>query len=165
MKTLYLIRHAKSSWDSPTQTDFERTLDERGLADAPMMGGILHQQHIKPNLIVSSSAKRAITTAKLIAEKIGYPGAKIVATEKIYEASLTTLLETVQHLPNDANSVMLFGHNPGFTKLANYLTTENIQDFPTCGVFCIELKIESWHDAEKAGGTCKFFDYPKRHKT
>ncbi|WP_457598784.1 SixA phosphatase family protein, partial [Hydrogenimonas sp.] len=121
MKELFLFRHAKSSWDDPSLSDFDRPLNERGRRDAPLMGEHLKAMGIHLDLIVASPAKRAKKTAKIIAEKLGYDIEKIIWQENIYEASPQTLLYIVCQLPEKAKRVMLVGHNPSLTLLANQL--------------------------------------------
>lgn len=161
MKRLYLVRHAKSSWNHPELTDFERSLNKRGQRDAPEMGERLASKEVSLDLMVSSTATRAITTAGIIAQKIGYPVARIVEEEAIYAAQWAGLMAVVQDLPDKSDTVMLVGHNPGFTELAEYLTDAQIDNMPTCAVICAEFDLRSWRDVSKGGGEMVFFDYPK----
>ena len=134
MKTLYLIRHAKSSWKLSNLSDFDRPLKKRGISDAPLMGSVLKQKGVKPDLMVSSPANRAISTAKLVAKELGYPQMEIEQNKGIYHAYITDLLKIVQSIDDKHNTVCLFGHNPGFTDLANFLTGTTIFNVPTSGV-------------------------------
>jgi phosphohistidine phosphatase len=162
MKILYLVRHAKSSWDDPLQEDFDRPLNNRGRTDAPRMGKKLSERGIHPDLLLSSPAERAISTCVIIAEKIGYSLNNIHTDKRLYHASEETLLRVVREM-NDANDeVMLFSHNPGLTDFANRLTPRMFTDnVPTCGVVALGLAVNSW--AEVTWGTAKlrFFDFPK----
>ncbi len=162
MKTLYLIRHAKSSWETMNLTDFDRTLNERGKKNAPEMGKFLKKEKIFPDLIVTSSAKRALKTARIIAEEIGYPKNKIEEEIKIYEATVPTLLKIINSIPDENRVVFLFGHNPGFTDLLNYLTDGNISNIPTCGIAKIEFDADSWKEISGGTGILKMFEYPKK---
>jgi len=162
MKELFILRHAKSSWDDPTLSDFERPLNERGRRDAPMMGEHLAEMGIKPDLIVASPAKRAKKTAKIVAGKLGYDTEKIRWEESIYEASPQALLYLVCALPDDAKRVMLVGHNPGFTMLANMLGDVAIDNIPTAGVVGIAFDAKSWDEACRMKGHTLFFEYPKK---
>lgn len=163
MKTLYLNRHAKSSWADAGLSDFDRPLNKRGKTDAPLMGKYLaEKRRISPEIIISSPAKRAIKTAEIIAKEIGYPAKKIVRNEKIYEAGPSSILEMIQKIDNSYNSAMLFGHNPGFTSLASYLLNVNIGNIPTCGICRIDFDTDSWRKVEIESGTLVFFDYPKK---
>ncbi len=162
MKNLYLIRHAKSSWENPSLTDFNRPLNERGKRDAPFMGKILSGKNILPDIVYSSSAKRALKTAKIICEKINFPVEKIKMEDTIYEASVTNLLKIVQSTEESNNSVMLFGHNPGLTSLQNKVCEKEIDNIPTCGIVCIEFDC-LWEAINDNTGELIFFEYPKKY--
>lgn len=164
MKRLVLIRHAKSSWNEPGLADFERSLNERGERDAPRMGKRLHKRGLAPDLVVSSPARRALTTAQIIAAAIDYPVAAIRTIDAIYEASLETLLGVVRDIPDSHHEVVLFGHNPGITMFANALAAVDIDNVPTCGVATIELEVDSWSAVEYGSGRLLDFDYPKKHR-
>lgn len=161
MKRLYLVRHAKSSWKHPYLEDMERPLNKRGKRDAPLMGKYLAANKVKPDLIISSPARRAIETARTIAEELGYSKKKIVAREEIYEAGENKIIDTIRETDNEVETLMVFGHNPGFTILANTLSNCNIDNIPTCGVFCVDFDIGSWAELDEKKGKFVFFDYPK----
>ena len=162
MKTLYLARHAKSSWANPKLTDFERPLNNRGKRDAPLMGKVLKDKKEKIGLIISSPAKRTKKTAVTIAEKLGYPQKKILFNEELYEASTNALIKVLKKIDQKYDSVMIFGHNPGLTLLNNYISDHYIDNIPTCGVVALQLD-EEWSKLDK--NTCKFlfFEYPKMY--
>ncbi|GAK58981.1 phosphoglycerate mutase [Candidatus Vecturithrix granuli] len=163
MKRVYLLRHAKSSWQDSSLEDFERPLNKRGKQDAPEMGQRLRSQHVLPDLIISSPAKRAVATAKIFAEEIGYPKKQIVYEAAIYEAD-TARLQTLLHgLENNIQQVMLCGHNPGLTMLAEYLSGTLIDNIPTCGIVCVDFAVDTWQEIGERKGTLIFFDYPKKH--
>jgi phosphohistidine phosphatase len=164
MKTLYLIRHAKSSWEDITLNDFDRPLNDRGKKDAPLMGHVLKQQQILPDLMLSSPAKRAYSTGKKIAKAIGYSKKDIQTDKKIYHAEPNQILAIIQLLPESEHAVMLIGHNPGLTDLSNLLCRKHIDNIPTCGVVCIEFDVEKWNQIIPESGKFIFFDYPKKHK-
>ncbi len=161
-KRLYIVRHAKSSWDDPELDDFDRPLNSRGKKDAPFMGKILAEQQVHPDLIVSSPAKRAMKTAKLLAKKLGYPQKAIQKEEKLYEAATLTLVEILKKLADDYDKVMIIGHNPGLTNLANYLSGHYIENIPTSGVFVIDFDIDSWQNISQ-DGIFAGFEYPKKY--
>jgi phosphohistidine phosphatase len=163
MKRLYLIRHAKSSWNNPDLADSERPLNKRGKRDAPFMGKCLKKYEAHPDLIMSSPAKRALKTANIIAKEIGFPKGKIVSNESMYMGSVATLFEVIRNIDESYNHVMLFGHNPDLTNLAEYLTNYPVDNIPTCGIFCMDFDIDSWKDISEGKGTLVFFDYPKKH--
>ena len=164
MKSLTLIRHAKSSWKNPDQADFERPLNKRGKKDAPLMAEKLAANMARPDLILSSSAKRAIDTAKIFAEKLDYPKSNIVQQRSIYEAGLSELLDIIHAIDDTHSSVLLFGHNPGFTYLGELLTNHEVENIPTCGIFAMQFAVSSWREIAPATGTLVSFDYPKRYK-
>ena len=163
MKTIYLVRHAKSSWKYPNLDDFERPLNKRGRKSAPFMGAILKKLKVAPDLILSSPANRASMTARIIAVKISYPLEKICYSESIYEFSANALIDVVEHLDDVLDKAMLVGHNPALTDLANYIGNKPISNIPTSGVFCVELDISSWKKISENCGKLKFFEYPKKH--
>ncbi|MEH0155506.1 histidine phosphatase family protein [Limibacter armeniacum] len=162
MKTLYLVRHAKSSWDHPELSDFDRPLNKRGLKAAPLMGKVLHEKGVIPQQVISSSAKRAKETAITIVKEIGLNPDNIIYADKIYEASTNTLLTLIKSCDDKVTSLMLFGHNPTFTDLANVLTDEYIDNIPTAGIVGISFDTDHWKEAKK--GKLLFFDFPKNYK-
>ncbi len=164
MLTLYLIRHAKSSWNDPTIADFDRPLNERGLLNAPFMGKILLAKKDIPELIVTSNAKRAYSTAKRIAAELNYAKDKIIRVEELYHANIKTWLKTVNAFDStEAKSIMCFGHNNGITEFLNYLTDGDIQNMPTCGIAKIKFNFSEWKMVSKGTGELIYFDYPKRY--
>lgn len=163
MKRLYLIRHAKSSWKKKDLADFDRPLNKRGKHDAPLMGTRLKKINLNPDVLISSPARRALSTAKFISDKINYPAKKIIEQIQLYLAEVPELLDIVRNLDGTINDAVMVGHNPGMTDFTNFLTDEDIENIPTCGVVCIELLIEEWKYVDQSLGTLLFFDYPKKH--
>ena len=162
MKYLTLIRHAKSSWDYPQLADFDRPLNSRGERSAPEMGRRLAARHIVPDLIVSSPANRAITTAEIIASEIGYPKDRIKEENRIYEASSKSILEVINEQNDSADKIFMFGHNPGMHQLAEFLADFNMYKFPTCAVLHIRFNTDSWKNIGKDKGIVEFYDFPKK---
>ncbi|MES2829974.1 MAG: histidine phosphatase family protein [Bacteroidota bacterium] len=161
MKQLLLIRHGKSEWGNAHLPDFDRPLNPRGHRDAPDMALRLLQKSFIPQLIVSSPALRAITTARHF-EQVWYRSAdQIKQNEAIYEADVPELLGVVNALSDEYQRVALFGHNPGFTDFANYLSSANIYNIPTCGVVLLEFPVGDWKEIGNGTGTLVDFDYPK----
>ena len=160
MKTLFLVRHAKSSRDDPSLPDRDRPLDDRGRQDAPKMGKRLARRDVRPDLLLSSSALRALTTAHLIAEEVGYKRKDIVADDRLYASSADDLLAVVRALDNKLDRVMLFGHNPEFTDLAHRLSS-GIIDLPTCAVVELHFDIRTWSDVGVVEPAKVIVDYPK----
>jgi phosphohistidine phosphatase len=163
MKTLYLVRHAKSSWKYPNLDDFERPLNKRGCKNAPFMGRILKKLKVAPDLIMSSPANRAAMTARIIAAKINYPLEKIRYSEAIYEFSEDALIHVIKQIDDGVNKAMVVGHNPATNGVANYIADRPVSNIPTCGVFCVELDISSWTKISEHCGKLKFFEFPKKH--
>ncbi|UKT66110.1 SixA phosphatase family protein [Pedobacter mucosus] len=158
-KRLLLVRHAKSDWGNAELADFDRPLNKRGKENAPEMAERLFNKGFKFDLMVSSPAKRALKTAKYFAEK--YNIKEIQTTESIYEADTTTLLRVVNSLNDEAETVILFGHNSGLTDFANALCNGDIYNIPTAGMVLISFHLESWKMVSKGTGELVFFDYPK----
>jgi len=144
MKTLYLLRHAKSSWDDPSQTDFERPLNQRGIKAAPFMGNLMAQKGFTPSVIICSPAMRAKTTARLVKDAGGF-SEEIVFEKSIYEASPNNLREIVSKLSEDHGSALLVGHNPGIEGFIRYLTGL-LEPMPTAALAVIELENERWEE-------------------
>lgn len=164
MKTLYLIRHAKSDWENPALSDFQRPLNKRGEKNAPFMGEILAKQHIHPDLILSSPALRAKTTALKIAEKVGYATKKIEYRESLYLADILAIEEILKMLPAYHHTVFIIGHNPGLTLFAEYISGIVLENIPTCGVFCVTLKKDEWRTLGQDSADFVSFKYPKLFK-
>ena len=162
MKALYLMRHAKSSWSFDDLTDRERPLNDRGRDDAPRIGQALAKRDIKLDLMVSSPAVRALSTAVLVARELDYPHDKIKVEPTIYEADLDTLLAVVHALPDEANSVLLTGHNPTITDVANYLSPSPLSsEMPTAGIICLHFQAEHWAEVKQTNAEFYFFDCPR----
>jgi phosphohistidine phosphatase len=161
VKNLFLIRHAKSSWAEIGSKDFDRSLDERGLRDAPKMAKILRGMGITPDLIISSPAKRAKTSAQFFAKEFDIPLEKIDLQANVYEASESDLLHVIRNIDNAAKTVFLFGHNPTLTYFPNRYTDDFIDNVPTCGIVLLNVNTESWSDFNEKTVSKKGFWYPK----
>ncbi len=161
MKTLFLVRHAKSSWDNPGLRDFDRPLNERGQTDAPRMAQFIVKQGIIPELLVSSPAKRAITTALFFAEAFNKKPEEVVRETNIYEAYPQEILQIISKLPNEMDTVMLFGHNPTFTDVANRFTEDFIDNVPTCGIVKITANVEHWNEMYEGNARVAACFFPK----
>lgn len=160
-KQLLLIRHAKSDWSNGSLKDFDRPLNKRGLKNAPEMADRLIKLNIKPDLMVSSTALRALKTAKLFAEKWKIDQQHIKLEPAIYEASESTLLKVINNFDDQYETIALFGHNPGITDLANLLSNGHIYNMPTCSVVIITFEFDSWQLISSNTGNVALFDYPK----
>lgn len=155
------MRHAKSSWKHAELDDFDRPLNKRGLRDAPEMGERLAAAGFGADLIVTSPARRAKVTARTVAERIGYPLGDLVEEPSMYLAEPATLLDIARTLDDRYARVMLFGHNPGFTQLANALGDLRVDNMPTAAVAVFEFAVDSWRDIDYGDGRLLLFDYPK----
>jgi len=165
VKTLFLVRHAKSSWKHEHLTDFERPLNKRGKRDAPFMGQLLKKQGIIPDLILSSPAVRALTTAQVLAEEMGYPVDQIEQDKEVYHASTDHLLHIIRQVDGSVDVLMVFGHNPGITLLANLLTNHYIDNVPTTGIVRVKFGLNRWKDVRAGKGQIVSFDFPKKYIT
>jgi phosphohistidine phosphatase len=161
MKTLFLVRHAKSSRDDPAMPDRERPLNDRGREDAPEMGKRLARHDAKPQRIVSSPALRALTTAQLIAGEIGHAPAHIVQDERLYAASVARVLGVIHALDDGIDRVMLVGHNPEFTELAHRLSGE-IVEMPTCAVAEFRFDTKAWSAVGELAPCAVALETPKK---
>jgi phosphohistidine phosphatase len=160
VKYLLIIRHAKSSWDSASLSDFERPLNERGKKDAATMAKRLHKQKITIDAFISSPAKRAKKTAEVFAQELGVDN--IIFAEDLYHASVSFLYEVIKRTDDKFNAVAIFSHNPGITEFVNTLTdTIRTDNVPTTGIFAVKAPVDNWKDFESAGKEFWFYDYPK----
>jgi phosphohistidine phosphatase len=161
MKALFLIRHAKSSWDDTALPDKDRPLNDRGKRDAPKMGKRLARRDVKPDLILSSPAMRALTTAEIIAKKLDYKRKDIVVDDRLYAGEADDLLNVIHKLGDKRERVILVGHNPELTELAHRLSSE-ITHMPTCAVVAFTFDAKSWSNIGKAKPVKVALDYPKK---
>jgi len=160
-KVLYLVRHAKSSWADPSLADRDRPLNGRGRRNAPDMGRRLAEQGFKPQLIVSSPAKRALTTATSIANELGVDKTGIVIDDEMYFTGSGGMLGVLERVDDAYSSVMLVGHNPAMTGLLNRLCDAGVYNMPTCAIAIIGFDMESWAMVQSAEGILIGYDYPK----
>lgn len=161
MKKLYLIRHAKSSWENPALSDAERPLNKRGKKDAPRMARHLSEMNVHPDCMLCSPAKRAVKTAHILAEILGYPEEKIRIEPVIYNGDITNHMQLVHEMQDALQEVFFIGHNPAITLLANFLTATTIENMATCGIACIAFDVKSWSRLDKGTGKLLFYEYPK----
>ena len=162
MKTLYVVRHAKSSWLNVGTADFDRPLNDRGLRDAPEMVRRVLKRRRDIDLFVSSPAKRAAETCKIFCEAYEVDASKILYIDALYHASATTMYEVVRAFSDRYHNIAMFSHNPGITDFVDSLC-ENVRvdNMPTCGVFAVEADIKSWSQFKAHKNEYIFFDYPK----
>jgi phosphohistidine phosphatase len=161
LKTIILVRHAKSSWDDFSLKDEERPLTDRGKKNAPEMAKRLLKQKIKIDAILSSPAKRAKATAEYFAREYDIPKKKILLIPDLYMAGHNAFVEAIRQAPEKADSVALFSHNNGITEFANTLSDTRIDHMPTCSVFVVNVDIEKWSEFEPGSAKFNLFDFPK----
>ena len=162
MKTLTLLRHAKSSWKDAGLIDHDRPLNKRGQHDVPVMAERIQQAGIRPSLILSSTAVRAWTTAKGIANEISYPVEFLQREQRLYHAGVRRIIEVLAEQDVGFNSIMIVGHNPGFTDFANYLLPGLTHNIPTCGVVSVTLDSDDWNFKKHENAELAVYDYPKK---
>ncbi|RXK59671.1 histidine phosphatase family protein [Lacibacter luteus] len=161
MKSLFLIRHAKSSWDSPDQNDFDRPLNARGIKDAPVMAKKLVDRNVQIDAFFSSPALRAKQTCEYFIKAFGKQKEEIKFLSQLYLAEASVFEETILLLDNKLDAVAVFSHNNGITEFANQLTNAKIDNMPTCCIFAVKVEADDWSKFAKAKKTFWFVDYPK----
>lgn len=161
MKTLYIVRHAKSSWDHPGLEDYQRPLMEKGKKRSKYVVDYLLQNESKPDMIISSHAVRALETAKIIANAFSYPDNKIVISKNLYFCELDNCYNFFYDLADDVDSLMMVGHNPVFTYFANAFLDKPIDNLPTTGVVCIDFQTDKWEEVVSAKRKTRFVVSPR----
>jgi phosphohistidine phosphatase len=161
MKTVLLVRHAKSDWGDPSLSDFDRPLNDRGKRDAPVMAHRLVDRGVKIDCFISSPAKRAHRTAREFAEAYKVDKKDVLHIDDLYGAGEEVFLRVIQEAKSKWDTIAIFSHNPGLTDFANTLTSNRIDNIPTSGVFAVKASCDDWKDFEKAEKELWFFDYPK----
>lgn len=166
MKTLYIIRHAKSSWGDFTLPDFERPLNDRGKKDAPMMAQFLLDKNINIDVFISSPAKRAFKTCEIFSRVFQKESSAIVRIDDLYHAPSSVFFEQIKKIDPAHNSAAIFSHNPGITDFVNEIEVGvTIDNMPTCAIFSFQINSEHWSDISSAEKTFLFFKYPKSLST
>ena len=161
MKTLYFARHAKSSWDFPDLEDADRPIIEKGIRKTKKVIRLLSEKKVKPGLIITSNARRAMETARMYAIGLNYPEEFIEKNPKIYEADTDAMLSIILGLDDVLKSVFLVGHNPAITQTVNYFLKEKFDYLPTSAVVCIEFETDEWNNALDAPRKLVFHFFPK----
>ena len=162
MKTLTIVRHAKSSWKDATLPDRKRPLNKRGERDAPEMGRRIKEHGIRPSLIISSPATRAWMTARIVADEIGYPREFLQKEDSLYLASPEEILDVIDAQDVGFGSLMLFGHNPGLTDLVNFFVPGLTANLPTAGVVSLEIDSDDWSLYDRPEAKLLVHDWPKK---
>ena len=163
MKTLYLTRHAKSSWDDGILSDHDRPLNGRGLRDAPLMARLFAERKEPLDLLISSTATRAWATASFFAQALSVPLDSVHTERSAYHASAAALLSIVNGLPDHADRVMLFGHNPGMSIFCSDLCEKGPGELVTCHTVRLDLFVDHWSHVAMGSGVMRWDDHPKRH--
>jgi phosphohistidine phosphatase len=162
-RVLVMVRHAKSSWANPLQSDFERPLNHRGEEDAPAMGNRLKDMDVVPDLMVSSTAKRAKQTVKKLAVSLGYSADNIKWEEKLYHCIPSVFEEVIFETADDINTLLIVAHNPGITEFINQLSPDfSLDHMPTCGVVAVRFDARDWSEFSAAKKQVLLFEYPKK---
>ncbi len=162
MKTLTILRHAKSSWGDANLVDHDRPLNARGKRDAPIMAARMAVFGIRPSLILSSSARRAWSTAKEVAKELSYPAEFLQREHDLYHAGVSRLLDVLAEQDTGFNNILLVGHNPGLTDFANYLVPDLTDNIPTCGYLSVNFELDNWNLKDAESVELVIYDYPKR---
>ena len=162
MLRLILLRHGKSSWDDDRLDDFDRPVAPRGLRNVPEMGRRLARRGPAPDLVLSSTAARALETARGVARELGYREDGIRGVPELYLATSDEILDVIRGAPSDIASLMIVGHNPGLTELANRLDDIRLDNMPTAAMLCVEFDISGWSDIRPEEAQLCWFDYPKK---
>lgn len=163
MKKIYLIRHAKAENNEDVK-DFDRSLNSRGKEDAKCMAKRLRKYGVAPDIIYSSSAKRALKTAKIVAEFLEYEKKKIVTFDSLYDSSIKAYVDLISQTPDTYDSLFLVAHNPTITEVGEYLSGAILTSIPTSAIVCISFEVDSFKEIGEESGHILFFDYPKKHK-
>jgi phosphohistidine phosphatase len=161
MKTLYIVRHAKSSWKFIDLQDIDRPLKRKGIQDAFLISEKLSEQKIAPQHVLSSPAVRAYETAKIFCNALSFNKENVEINSSIYNAAVEELQTLLLNIDNKLNSVMMFGHDPGLTNFVAYLTKQLYEKIPTSGVVAIQFEVDSWNKISEHSGKIEFFIYPK----
>ena len=157
MRQIYLLRHAKSSWDDFSLQDFDRPLTDRGIKDAGLMGKFFQTRNIKLDVVISSPSKRTTETIKYF---FGPDKKEVIFEQSLYDASTVNILKLVYDLKASIKSIMFVGHNPSMHKVTEYLTSKHLSKFPTCSLANIAFE-DDWVEVKGGGGKLNFFKKPK----
>jgi len=161
MKTLYLVRHAKSSWKDHSLADINRPLNKRGMRDAPRMAKYLAKKIDCPGLFICSPSRRTRDTAKYFMDEFDAEETSLILENELYHGDESNFQNVMQRIDTNIESAILFGHNPGITDYVNQLADADISNIPTCGFAGIKLEIEEWESMDGMRGKLLFFYFPK----
>ena len=161
MKTIYLIRHAKSSWANHQLSDKERPLNQRGISDTQKIGKKLNELGFHPDKIISSSSVRTTETIKLLCQHIPYSFQDVAFTSTLYHPTNKDFISVIENVDDATNSIALVSHNYGISEFADYLTQDFVSAMPTCAVIAIDLEIDAWKEIIRGIGSTHWYIYPK----
>jgi phosphohistidine phosphatase len=164
MKTVFFARHAKSNWNEPGISDFERPLNQKGEEDAPVMATYLRDSGFVVEQIISSDAARALATAKVYKKQLT-PNQAIIQKHAIYLASYLDIDSVLKQISEQFSRIMIVGHNPTMTDIINYYAADSVQDMSACGVAVVEFEIENWIEIKMNSGALVAYEYPKKIQT
>jgi phosphohistidine phosphatase len=162
-KSLHIVRHGKSSWDFEDISDIDRPLSPRGINNAYLMARKLSERKVVPDLFLTSPANRALYTSIIFARILKFPYDRIIIEDSIYMGYTEELIGLIRSQKESSSHILIFGHNPAFTSLANHLMDHYLDNIPTSGVVSLSYKIDSWEEIGKTKPEKDFFDYPKRY--
>ncbi|HRW63075.1 MAG TPA: histidine phosphatase family protein [Bacteroidales bacterium] len=163
IKNLYIVRHGKASWDYGNISDIDRPLKERGINDSYTMAIRLRARNQIPDLLLSSPAIRALHTATIFAREFDLDERKLEIRNDLYMSGKTNIIDIIRKTNDNVSSLMIFGHNPGFTDLANYFLINKIDNLPTTGIVTLKFELNSWEEIHPKKCTESDFDYPKNN--
>lgn len=161
-RQLFIVRHGKSDWSDPELRDIDRPLKNRGVRNAYAMAEFIKNKGFKPDIMITSPAARALNTASIFHRVLEMKPGEMVVDERIYHASPGELLEIITEVPDNFQSIMIFGHNPSFTQLANLFLTEHIYNIPTAGLVFLDFSMDKWKEISRTKPVDYFFQYPKK---
>jgi len=164
MKTLYIVRHAKSDWHDTGLHDIERPLAPRGLKDAPLMAEVMSKNGRLPEIMITSPALRAFTTCRIFCTELGLDIDAIVIQPELYLGDIALIKKLIQAAFVEADTICIFGHNPTFSVLANYFAPEFGGEMPTCGIVAITFNSSAPAKIEAGKGKMLWFEYPKKNR-
>ncbi len=163
MKRITFIRHAKAVWQNSTQSDFDRSLDKQGEDDSALMGRVLWDLKLIPELILSSPAKRAVSTAYILSDAVAYPENSIRTDPLIYEGSIDDHLTIIHNLENHLHHIFWIGHNPYLTMMGRWISDESVANLPPCGLLSVQIDVQNWDLIGEGTGQVVLFDFPTNH--
>ena len=163
-KNLHIVRHGKSSWDYENISDIDRPLSPRGINNAYLMAKKLSERKVVPDRFITSPANRALYTAIIFARVLKFPYDKIQISDQIYMGHTDDLTRLIRTQNKSISNLLIFGHNPAFTALANQLMDNYIDNIPTAGIVSLSYELDSWDKLGETSPAKDFFDYPKRYR-